>query len=161
MGDTGGTIARKFRKKRYDLAQSTYSLYYSKNRRAVLDAMRKSLKPGGRLAVCTPNDPHSLSLFCGRIGELPPEVVACGKFGAEVLEPYFREHFTQIDIHLLRNVMRFPTVDDVMELIHNAAYFDASKEARLRTAIGAEIKKNGHFQAEKNSYLIVGHVPKK
>lgn len=161
MGDTGRAIARTFREKRYDLAQSTYALYYAADRIAVLDAMRKSLKPGGRLAVCTPNDPHSLSVFCGRFAKLPPEVVACGKFGPDVLEPYFRANFVEVDIHLLRNEMRFPTAEDVLSLIRNAAYFDARKEPEIRAAVDAEIRENGSFAAVKNSYLIVGHAPKK
>ncbi len=89
MAKTGLAISRTFRIKHYDLAQTTYSLYYSARPLKVLDAMREALKPGGRLAVCTPNNPHTLSLFCGRFAPLSPNVVACGRFGTDVLEPYW------------------------------------------------------------------------
>lgn len=159
MAKTGEATARTFRVKRYDLAQSTYSLYYAARPLKVLDAMRESLKPGGRLAICTPNDPHTLSLFCGRFAPLSPNVVACGRFGPHVLEPYFRKHFVTVDIHLLRNELRFPTADEVLGMLRNAAYFDPGTEPQVRRAVQAEIRRHGYFRAEKNSYLIIGHAP--
>jgi len=158
MQDVGRVIRDEFRVKQYDLAQSTYALYYSARPLEVLDSMRSALKPGGRLAVCTPNDPHSLSLLCGRFLELPRLVVECGRFGPEVLEPYFRHHFTYVDIHLLRNEMTFSRSDDVMQLLQNAAYFDASIERLVRNVIDNAIAETGSFNAQKNSYLIVGHL---
>jgi ubiquinone/menaquinone biosynthesis C-methylase UbiE len=158
MMETANAIRNVFRHKIYDLAQSTYALYYAADPLTVLDSMRTSLKPGGRLAVCTPNDPHSLSLLCGRFLELPAEVVACGKFGPDVLEPYFRTYFDEIDIHLLRNEMRFTKVEDVLVLLRNAAYFEQAIEAHIAAEVTGEISKQGYFRSEKNSYLIVGRL---
>lgn len=160
MAKTGEAITRTFRVKRYDLAQSTYSLYYAARPVKVLDAMREALKPGGRLAICTPNDPHSLSLFCGRFAPLSPDVVACGRFGPDVLEPYFRKHFVTVDIYLLRNELRFPTADEVLGMMRNAAYFKTEIETEVRRAVQSEIRRKGYFRAEKNSFLIIGHAPR-
>ncbi|MFM9941051.1 MAG: class I SAM-dependent methyltransferase [Hyphomicrobiaceae bacterium] len=158
MQDLAKAISTEFHQKSFDLAQSTYALYYAARPLEVLDVMRGALNQGGRLAVCTPNDPHSLSLLCGRFLSLPPDVVACGRFGPDVLEPYFRRHFAVVDIHLLRNVMEFTDSEDVLILMRNAAYFDPEIEVQVKAVVEAEISSTGLFRAEKNSYLIIGHT---
>lgn len=158
MQDLAKAIRSEFHQKSFDLAQSTYALYYAARPLEVLDVMRGSLSQGGRLAVCTPNDPHSLSLLCGQFLTLPPDVVSCGRFGPDVLEPYFRRHFAIVDIHLLHNVMEFRSSEDVLILMRNAAYFDPAIEAQVRAVVESEISSAGLFRAEKNSYLIIGHT---
>lgn len=157
MAKTSDVINNEFRVKEYELAQSTYSLYYANNPTKVLDAMRRSLKTGGRLAICTPNDPHTLSRFCGRFAPLSDDVVKCGRFGQDVLEPYFRKYFQLVDIHLLRNELTFESTDQVLELIKRAAYFSPETETKVRREIDRKIASDGVFSAQKNSFLIIGH----
>lgn len=159
MDDLAALIERQLRIKRYDLAQSTYALYYAKRPATVLDAMFAAIKPGGRLAVCVPNDPHSLSRFMARFVSLPEAVVSCTKMGRELLEPYFRSHFDEVSIHLLRNRSRISSVADVMTFLRNTSYYDPTVESRVLAAVESEIAANGAFVSEKNSLLIVGRKP--
>ena len=159
MQDLGGVIRDRFRVKNYDLAQSTYALYYTADPIIVLDVMRRALKPGGRLAVCVPNNPHGLVEFVKTFTEVAPEVESCGTFGPRVLEPYFRQHFWEVTIHLFHNVLKIPTVDKVMEFLRNSAYYVARLEDTLSAAVERRIRERGHFDYEKNSYLIVGENP--
>lgn len=156
MAQLARVVAEHFRHKRYDLAQSTYALYYAADPVAVLDAMRRALKPAGRLAVCVPNDPHGLVELVKRFRPVPDAVESCGRFGPEVLEPYFRRHCVTVDIHLLRNDLTIPGADEVIRFLRNSSYFDPSIEAHVRDAVDAEIARTGRFRYQKNSYLIIG-----
>ena len=157
--DAAADAISRFRVKRYDLAQSTYALYYAKEPLAVLAAMHAALKPAGRLAVCVPCAPHTLSEFIGRFIALPPAVVTGIRFGPDVVEPFFRHHFDEVDIHLLRNPMRIPETAAVMNFLRNTSYFDPSIEREAECAVAAEIAAKGTFAAEKNSYLVIGKKP--
>jgi len=156
MKDLAGMIAEKFRVKRYDLAYSVYALWYSTDHFGVLDAMRNSLKPGGRLVVCTPNAPNGLRETIKRLGQPRPELDQATNFGPNVLEPYFRAYFDSIVIHLRRNAMHITDVEDVLRFYRSTGYYDAQLEPRLKKHAELEIELNGYFLFEKNNYLIEG-----
>jgi ubiquinone/menaquinone biosynthesis C-methylase UbiE len=153
-------IAARFRVKKYDLAQSTYALYYAADPVRVLDAMRAALRPTGRMAVCVPNNPHGLVEFIRRFMPVPPANDASGRFGGEVLEPYFRRHFIEVDISLLCNVQRIPTTAEVMKFWRNTSYFNADVAGAVEAAIDDEVTRAGAFAYEKNSFLVVGRTPR-
>lgn len=156
MADLAQVVAGRFRHRRYDLAQSTYALYYAADPVAVLEAMRLALKPGGRMAVCVPNNPHGLVELVKRFRPVPEAVESCGRFGPEVLEPYFRRRCATVDIHLLRNDLAIPRTDEVIGFLRNSSYFAPAIEAQVRAAVDAEIARTGQFRYQKNSYLIIG-----
>jgi SAM-dependent methyltransferase len=158
MDELAAVIAGRLAVKRFDLAQSTYALYYAKEPVAVLEAMLAALKPGGRLAVCVPNDPHTLSRFMAQFVMLPEAVVSCTKFGKDVLEPFFRAQFEEVTIHLLRNRSYISSAADVMTFLRNASYYDPAVEDRVLAAVEAEIAAKGSFLSEKNSLLIIGRT---
>jgi ubiquinone/menaquinone biosynthesis C-methylase UbiE len=159
MMELAGVVASTFRGKRYDLAQSTYALYYAADPVRVLDAMRAVLKPAGRLATCVPNNPHGLHEFLKRFIAVPAAADAVGRFGAEVLEPYFRRHFAEVSVHLLCNVQKIPLASEVMRFWGNTSYYDVAADGIVRAAIEREIGEHGHFAFQKNSFLIVGQSP--
>lgn len=156
MANLQQMIDSQFRTKKYDLAQSAYSLYYSPNRHLVLDAMRQALKPEGRLAVFTPNEPHGMVNFVKQFTPVSAEIEECFVFGHSVLEPYFRKHFWDIEIHLFHNVVSVPSVEDFLTFFRATTYYNASVETDIAKAVQQEIDKNGIMQYEKNGYLIIG-----
>ncbi|WP_430397219.1 class I SAM-dependent methyltransferase [Ferrovibrio sp.] len=156
MDDLGKVIAGQFAVKQYDLAQSTYALYYAADPVRVLDAMRAALKPDGRLAVCVPNHPHGLVELIRRFGPIPKPVDDCNFFPVQVLDPYFRRHFVQVTVHLLRNTQRVPSVEEVMVFLRNAAYFNPATADQVAAAVAEEIARHGYFTYDKHSYLIIG-----
>ncbi len=156
MADLEQIIAQRFQRRRFDLAQSTYALYYAADPVIVLDAMRRALKPGGRMAVCVPNNPHGLVDLVKRFRPVPKSVEECGAFGPDVLEPYFRRHCTMVDVHMLRNDISLPSADEVIRFLANSAYYDPAIEVDVRHRVEGEIARTGQFRYQKNSYLIVG-----
>ncbi len=116
MKDLQRIIATEFRIKRYDLAQSTYALYYSADRAQVLDTMRMALKRGGRCAVFTPNAPHGLVDLAARFTLIPAEISDCMVFGPNVLAPYFEAHFTGVAVH------RFLEADEELFIVLPVAH---------------------------------------
>jgi ubiquinone/menaquinone biosynthesis C-methylase UbiE len=158
MADLETVIERQFSVKTYDLAHSSYALYYSPRRIAVLDVMRSSLKPGGRCAVFTPNEPHGLVEFVSKFTKIPKPVGESLKFGTEILKPYFGKHFPSVEVHHFNNVITNPTADHVIEFYRQTTYYDADAETPMRYAIEDEIERTGSFRYEKNGYLIIGRT---
>lgn len=159
MATLQSMIDNEFRVKKYDLAQSAYSLYYAADRTVVLDAMRKALKPEGRLAIFTPNEPHGMVNFVKQFTSVPRQVEECFIFGPTILEPYFRKHFWDIEIHLFHNVVTVPSVDDFLTFFRATTYYNQAVEKQVADAVQKEIDKHGTMKYEKNGYLIIGSHP--
>jgi ubiquinone/menaquinone biosynthesis C-methylase UbiE len=156
MADLDRLINERFRVREYDLAHSSYALYYAADRYRVMDIMRGALKRDGRLAVFTPNDPHGMVDFVKRRTRVPSQVEECFTFGPKVLEPYFRKHFWDVAIYLFHNIVRIPVVEEVMDFYRVTTYYDSQTENLVRNDIEEQIRENGHFEYEKNGYLIIG-----
>ena len=140
----------------FDLAHSTYAIYYAANPTLVLDAMRAALKPAGRLAVCVPAPGHGLVRFMDSFIALPEEVRAGDAFAPDVLQPYFDSHFSSVTAQKLRNVVRIPSVAEVMGFLSHTSYYAEAVRAPVEAAIEARIRAHGHFEYEKNSVLLIG-----
>jgi ubiquinone/menaquinone biosynthesis C-methylase UbiE len=156
MMNLGALIDQTFLRKRFDLAQTTYALYYAKDPLHVLDVMRGVVEPGGRIAACVPNNPHGFVEFVRRFCPVPEAATASGQFGPDVLEPYFRTNFDEVTVHLLRNMQRLPDVESVMQFWRNTSYFDPSAASNVRAAVERQIASDGHFAYAKHSFLIIG-----
>ncbi|MBT9588905.1 class I SAM-dependent methyltransferase [bacterium] len=159
MREVGRLIVDTFRVKSYDLAQATYALFYGVEHVKILEAMRKSLKPQGRLLVTTPLGPNGLRQLVNRLGFPTPELAQIDNFGSNVLEPYFRSFFDQVDIQIRRNLLRLPSVEAVRELYRSTAYHFEEAEPALLRFVAAEIEARGFFAFEKNAYMIQGSNP--
>jgi ubiquinone/menaquinone biosynthesis C-methylase UbiE len=159
MRDLGGLIRETFRVKSYDLAQATYALFYGIEHIKILEAMRRSLKPHGRLLVTTPVGPNGLRQLVNRLGFPTPELAQIDSFGSHVLEPYFRSFFHHVDIQIRRNQLRLPSLDAVRELYRSTAYHFEEAEPALLRFVAAEIEARGYFAFEKNAYMIQGSHP--
>src|SRR5205814_3060523 len=118
------------------------------------DTMRKSVRSGGRLIVCTPHAPNGLREFIKRLGQPRPDLDQVTSFGPNVLEPYFRAYFDDVTIHMRRNVMHILEENDVLQFYRAAGYYDPDLEPRLKKQVAMEIEMNGFFPFEKNNYLI-------
>jgi SAM-dependent methyltransferase len=156
MADLKQCIATRFRVKKYDIAHSSYALYYSPARVEVLGVMRDSLKPGGKLAVFTPNRPHGMVDFARQFHPIAPEIDESLEFGPAVLEPFFRRNFWDVVVHYFHNVVRVTSVEDALSFYRATTYYVKSAEDQIRGRLSELIRRDGCFQYEKNGYLIVG-----
>jgi len=150
-------IAKEFRIKRYDLAHSTYALFYARDHLSVLEAMRSALKSGARMIVTTPVGPNGLRQLVHRLGFATPELDPIDQFGTRVLEPYFRSAFPRVDIQIGRNLLRIPSAEEFTALYRSTAYYFPDAEDSLLRIVRTEIASHGHFAFEKNAYMIVGY----
>ena len=156
MGELTSVIRDQFQAKTYDLAQSTYAIYYASDPLRVLDAMFTALKPGGRLAICVPASGHGLVWFMDDFITLPAEVRAADAFATNVLQPYFDGRFADVTVQKLRNVVKIPSVAEVMSFLRHSSYYTEEVCAPVEAAIGARVEANGYFEYEKNSVLLIG-----
>lgn len=156
MRDLGKLVEETFRVKSYDLAHSTYALFYGIEHVKILEAMRKSLKPTGRLLITTPVGPNGLRQLVNRLGFPTPQLAQIDSFGPHVLEPYFRSCFPIVNIQIRRNLLRLPSVDAVRQLLRSTAYYFPEAEEGVLRLVAAEIEARGHFAFEKNAYMIEG-----
>lgn len=150
------TIQHRFRKKTYDLGHSSYALYYSPKRMEVLEVMRDSLKPSGRLAVFTPNQPHGMVDFARRFHPIAAEIDESLIFGPSILEPFFRRNYWDVVVHFFHNKVRVTSVDDAVRFYQATTYYSRSAEPEFRKKVTAIVEQNGCFEYEKNGYLIIG-----
>jgi ubiquinone/menaquinone biosynthesis C-methylase UbiE len=156
MATLADCIANRFRVKKYDLAHSSYALYYSPERLSVLAVMRSALKPSGRLAVFTPNRPHGMVDFARQFHPIAAEIDESLAFGPSVLEPFFRGNFREVVVHFFHNRVRVTNPDDFMSFYRATTYFVRDAEADIRKRVSDTIAKAGFFEYEKNGYLILG-----
>lgn len=156
MRELEHVIRERFRVRQYDLAHSTYALWYAADHVRVLEAMRAALKPDGRLIVTTPGHPNGLRELVKRLGKPTPQLDPVTFFGPNVLEPYFRSCFFNVRIDMRRNYIDIPTADDVVRFFRATAYYSADIEARLVRQVSMEIEDRGFFRFEKNNYMILG-----
>jgi ubiquinone/menaquinone biosynthesis C-methylase UbiE len=157
MRELARLIAKRFRVKRYDLAYSTYALFYALDHLPVLEAMRSALKSGARMIVTTPVGPNGLRQLVNQLGFVTPELDQMDRFASSVIEPYFRAVFARVDIQIGRNLLRIPSVKAFAALYRSTAYYFPEAEDSLLHIVRAEIAAHGHFAFEKNAYMIIGY----
>ncbi len=156
MSQLASVINNKFTRKQYDLAHSSYALYYAPNPTKVLDVMVGSLKPGGRCAIFVPNKPHGLVDLAARFTKIPKSVTDSLTFGFDVLEPYFKENTAAYDIWHFHNLITVKNAQTLIEFYRRTTYYDAAAEIKIRQFVNKKIGEDGSYVYEKNGYLIIG-----
>ena len=159
MAELKTVIKEKFPHKKFDLAQSSYALYYSPQRLSVLDTMKNSLRDGGRLAVFTPNQPHGMVEFARTLGPIPAEIDESIRFGPSVLEPYFRNNFWDVTVYFFHNIVSVTNLDDALTFYRATTYYRKELESDFSKRVQEQISNDGAFSYEKNGYLIIGRQP--
>ena len=155
MTDLQSLIENKFWTKRYDLAQSSYALYYALDRDVVLATMKRYLKPEGRLAIFTPQGPHGLVELAAQYCEIPQPVYDSLKF-RDVLDDWFHSNFQSVEEHEFHNELRIPSADEVLDFYAATTYHDETAVQSIREHVEADIARKGYFEYEKNGYLVIG-----
>lgn len=156
MADLDEVIRARFKQRSYTLAHSSYSLYYSPSRMAVLRRMADSLLSHGRLAVFTPTTPHGLVEIASKFSVIPEPVMESLEFGPSVLEPEFRSLFWEVEINFFQSEMRVTSVDDFMGFYRATTYYSAQAEPGIRRFAESELRSKGAVIYSKNGYLIIG-----
>jgi SAM-dependent methyltransferase len=141
---------------KYHMAHCSYAMPYSDDPERTLAAMADALTPDGRMVVFVPYRPHGLVEFASRHSAVPERVRQVFDYGPKILEPFFRRRFWSVSIDLFQNVVRIPTVQEVMDFYRETTYFDPASENKIMDEVQRIIERNGTFEYEKNGYLITG-----
>lgn len=149
-------IKRSFREEKYNLAHSAYSLYYCSDRGEVLKEMVSHLHPSGRLAIFTPFKPHGMVEIARKFSLIPKQVDECFNFGPEVLEPFFRKTFWEIEIHYFQSEVKMNTDVPFLKFYKSTTYYDHKAFPKIKTYVNQQINSHGFISFEKNGYLIIG-----
>ncbi len=160
MVDLKNMLQNNFSISKFDLAHSSYALYYANDHIEVLSAMKDSLAENGRLAVFGPHSPHGMVEFIRNFCDIPAAVDESLYFGPNVLEPYFRENFWEVEIHFFQNELKINSVEDFMSLYRATTYFKEATLARVASAVEAEINMSGAVRFAKNGILFLGSEQK-
>jgi len=156
MGNLKSVIDGQFKTKQFDLAQSTYALYYADDPESVLDVMTQSLLPNGRLAIFVPDLPHGMVSLVGEFTAIPEQVMESLTFGRRVLEPYFRKTFSDVTTHLFHNTLNLPDTEAFMSMWKATTYYDLESDEKVRTEVSKRAESDGHFDLKKNGFMIIG-----
>ena len=108
MPDLSDVITNRFAVKRYTLSLSSYGFIIRPSECMCRYNAWRSLKPGGRVAVFAPHQPHGLLIW-----RLALRHCASSERNRCVLEQrcwnrYFSRHFPHFEIHHFHNVMTLP-----------------------------------------------------
>lgn len=140
-----------------DLVTAIYSLYYSKNPRAVLDVAKDALSTSGMLAVATPVEPHGMVEFCREtVGKLTGEIDLCLKFAWSFLIPYFRENFNDVSVSFFKNKLIINSVEEFMLFYRETTYFSEGDEPQIIKKVKSSLESQNEISFEKNGVLVTG-----
>jgi len=156
MVELSNVIGHTFKQKKYTLAHSSYSLYYSSDRASVLQSMFDSIYPFGRIAIFTPTKPHGMVEIAARFSQIPDAVIDCLDFGSEFLEPEFRKMFWDVRVDFFQSEMNVKSKDDFIAFYKATTYFDQSALQAMTEFASEQIKQYGAIKYQKNGYLITG-----
>jgi ubiquinone/menaquinone biosynthesis C-methylase UbiE len=146
----------RFQKQKFDVISCSYALYYATDPVEVLRTMHATLTEDGRMAICVPAAPHSLVDLVRKFSPIPDVVDESLRIGPDVLEPFFADHFDMYSVSHLMNKQTMHDVEQVMDSLKNAAYYNEGIHDKVRAEIEDEIARNKVFSFFKKSFLIVG-----
>lgn len=146
---------------KFDLAHSSYALYYANDHIKVLSAMKDSLVKNGRLAVFSPHNPHGMVEFVRDFCEIPVTVDQSLCFGPKVLEPFFRKNFWEVEVHFFQNELTLNNTQDFISLYKATTYFKENILDGIALSVESIIKKRGEIKFSKPGYLIIGSDKRK
>jgi SAM-dependent methyltransferase len=108
---------------KFDLINSTYSLYYSQDPVKLITLLRdKYLNENGKFVISGPTWEHGLfSLITGKFGDAN-NVRKTIDFMDSVLTPYLKSLLGPYELHYLNNLSKFESVSEAAAFIQSTTY---------------------------------------
>ena len=149
-------LESKFKKK-YDILNSSYALYYSSNPKKLLDYCYKLLNKNGIFFITVPCYPHTMVQEINKISKVPKNVDESLKFYKNFLRKYFESRFKRIKIYNFKNTLRFNNQKDFLNLYKSTTYYKKENCNELIKIFEKKFKKDGYFNLNKNAKLLIGY----
>ena len=142
----------------FDVIMSVYSLYYVKNARNLLDALKKKLAPGGKIAVMCPyrgNNEEWYS-FLSSFMKIPDEImqIADNFMDKEVL-PFAKSNFSSLKTYNFTNAIAIPSHGDLKNYWLSNIYHKEEFDNAFEKKAGEFFGKNNKFTITKRALLAI------
>ncbi len=136
----------------FDRAVSCYALYYAERPGPLLEAIHRSLRPGGMLFFCGPAGANNAELkeFCDRLrGGPEPDQDRAKVFMEKVGVQAARALFEDVELLEFENPLRFDSADALIEYWTSYNLYDPAIEDRFREAADRHFAGEPEFQTVK------------
>lgn len=140
---------------KYDLAFSVYALYYADDPIAVLQSMLNHLATGGRLCVIGPDSPHGLVDLARQFHSIPAQVDDSLRFRNNIVEPFFKSNFDNVEVRILKNPQYFSDPNQVLEFYRQTTYFEPTAVNEVQKHVASRMANGSEFVIEKFSYAVI------
>ncbi len=108
----------------FDIAHSSYSLYYAKNQIGVLNSMKSSLIKGGFFLISAPSEPHEMVNLINKVSKIPNKILKTLKFYKNILIPYFIKNGKNHIFKKKINYLNFKKDIEFIEFWKNTTYYN-------------------------------------
>jgi ubiquinone/menaquinone biosynthesis C-methylase UbiE len=133
---------------RFDLVLASFSLYYARDRRRVLEEVHRVLKVGGVVFFCGPSSRNNLelkSLIASLRGKISYDTAAVPNF-MEVEGPRLaREVFAQTEVFAFENPLRFDSVGALVDYWSAHNLYEEALAPQFKEEAAAHFRTRGEF----------------
>jgi SAM-dependent methyltransferase len=146
--------------RRFTLAYSVYSLYYSTRPAGVVEAVARRLAgPGARFVVVAPDVGNNDAWFrdLGALYRVPDDVLEVPRICRSVVLPAFLDTFPRVACATFWSTIRFRTVEALMRYYDACApYCRTDRRADALAYFAARVARDGGYRILKRSLGLVG-----
>jgi SAM-dependent methyltransferase len=139
-------------------AVAAWALYYSRDARALIEAIAARLSPTGVLVVAGPAKGNNAGWYelLSEAGVAIPRAVldVSESFHDDVVLPAGRRAFRAVRCANAQNHVRFSTPAELLRYWRSNIYFDAAFDARVAAVIDARFAREGTFEIVKLFTLV-------
>jgi len=143
----------------FDLIQSCFAFYYSKDQVSLLDKLYDILSPSGRIFICGYNKDNNEELFSLHTSLVPnsKRVKPKPAFITDLeMNKAFRR-YSNIETHEFTNRIFYDSVKSVLNYWKNYYLYDPSIETQLAEKLQEHFRNNSHFIVTKRVLGILAN----
>lgn len=115
----------------FDIAHSSYALYYARHQIRVLNTMKNSLVKDGFFLISAPSEPHEMVNFINSIYRIPNKIIKTLKFYKNILLPYLKRNGSKNIFERKINSLSFNKKSEFLEFWKNTTYYNKKIENKV------------------------------
>jgi ubiquinone/menaquinone biosynthesis C-methylase UbiE len=138
----------------FDAVLGSYSLYYARDGRKLLESIHELLNPEGVLFFCGPtraNNDELRRFHYGLRGEHPPPDTMGAVFMETEAPRLAGQLFSSVETSRFENPLRFDSADDLYRYWASYNLYDESLDDAFRSAAGEHFRTHGEFVTVKRA----------
>ncbi len=153
-------LAEDLGKERFDVAASSFAIYYSKDIDKTVSDIHALLKDGGRVFVCGPTEGNNgeLAELHAKVAPLPNKFIEHTQFMANIALPTFTKHFETVKTSIFKNPIKFPNKRTVLDYWNSYTLFNEKAKGKFESLLNEYFDKKSAFVTNK---VVLGILAKK